>query len=199
MQTSQWSRGISNAFCDEFERDPKLGIAGGIGYEEQEDRVWRQRHGTGAGIWGACRAYRRECLDELLPLEEHMGWDTLDLMKAAMYGWQTRLFLDLPFRHHRSEGVRDGSRFRTWSIQGQANHYMGYRISYLLIRTLYRMLKEPAAIGLLVGYTRAVARRQPQCADLALRSYVREQQSVRQLPRRVREALQPREALADRL
>jgi hypothetical protein len=118
-------------------------------------------------------------------------------MKAAMNGWQTRLFLDLPFRHHRREGVRDGGRFRTWSIQGQANHFMGYRISYLLIRTVYRMLRDPAAIGLLAGYLGAVARRRPQCADLELRSYVRSEQSVRKLPTRVREALRPRAALAD--
>ena len=74
----------------EFEQEPRLGIAGGIGYEEQEDGTWRQRHGTGAAVWGACRAYRVECLREILPLEEHMGWDTLDLMKAQVKGWRQR-------------------------------------------------------------------------------------------------------------
>jgi hypothetical protein len=182
----------------EFERDPRLGIAGGIGYEEHADGQWRQRHGTGPAVWGACRAYRRGCLEEILPLEEHMGWDTLDLMKARVKGWRVEVFYDIAFRHHRVEGQRDGRRLRTSMIQGEAAHFMGYRPSYLLVRTLYRMLREPAAIGLLAGYVRARARRKPRCADLELRAYVRSQQSLRNIPRRAREALRPREVLVDR-
>jgi poly-beta-1,6-N-acetyl-D-glucosamine synthase len=182
----------------EFERDARLGIAGGIGYEKQPDGVWRQRHGTGNAVWGGCRAYRRECLREILPLEEHMGWDTLDLMKANLKGWKTEVFYDLAFRHHRVEGERDGRRLRTTLIQGEAAHYMGYRVSYLLLRTLYRMLRDPAAIGLLLGYARAGARRKPRLSDSELRAYVRSQQSIRRLPLRIREALRPRIALAER-
>jgi glycosyltransferase involved in cell wall biosynthesis len=181
----------------EFERNPRLGIAGGIGYEEQADGSWRQRHGTGEAVWGACRAYRRECLDHILPLEEHMGWDTLDLMKANVKGWETRVFYDLSFRHHRGEGERDGNRLRTTTIQGEAAHYMGYRIPYLVLRTLYRLLRDPAAIGLLVGYVRARVRRAPRCADRELVDYVRRQQSFRSLPARMREARRAREVLVD--
>lgn len=182
----------------EFQRDPELGIGGGIGYEEQADGVWRQRHGTGPAVWGACRAYRRECLHEILPLEEHMGWDTLDLMKANLKGWKTEVFYDLAFRHHRVEGERDGHRLRTTTIQGEAAYYMGYRPSYLVVRALYRTLRDPAAIGLLVGYARARVGRRPRLADPELRAYVRRQQSLRRLPLRVREALRPRTPLVDR-
>lgn len=181
------------------ERVPEADLATAARPERYETHgVWRQRHGTGPGVWGACRAYRRDCLDELLPLEEHMGWDTLDLQKAVVKGWVSQLFLDLPFRHHRSEGIRDGARFRTWVIQGEATHFMSYRVSYLLVRTLYRVPRDPTAVGLLVGYGRALARRRPRCGDSELRRYVRDQQSLRRLPRRVREALRPRAALADR-
>jgi poly-beta-1,6-N-acetyl-D-glucosamine synthase len=181
------------------ERAPDADLAAAARPETNEEHgVWRQRHGTGPGVWGACRAYRRNCLDDLLPLEEHMGWDTLDLQKAVVKGWASQLFLDLPFRHHRSEGIRDGARFRTWVIQGEATHFMSYRVSYLLVRTLYRVPRDPTAIGLLVGYGRALARRRPRCGDSELRRYVREQQSLRRLPRRVREALRRRAVLADR-
>jgi biofilm PGA synthesis N-glycosyltransferase PgaC len=182
----------------EFERDPRLGIAGGIGYEVQLDGLWRQRHGTGTQIWGACRAYRHACLLDVLPLEEHMGWDTLDLVKARVHGWTTEIFYELGFRHHRVEGERDGRRFRTTLIQGEAAHFMGYRFSYLAVRTLYRSLRDPASIGLLVGYLRARVRGKPQCSDASLRAYVRSQQRLRNLPIRIREALRPRAALTDR-
>lgn len=182
----------------EFERDPSLGIAGGTGYERQPDGAWRQRHGTGPAVWGGCRAYRRECLSDVLPLEEHMGWDTLDLMKANLKGWRTEVFYDVAFKHHRVEGERDGHRFRTALIQGEGAHFMGYRLSYLAVRTLYRALRDPAALGLIVGYGRARVRRAPRCADPELRAYVRSHQKLRKLPLRVREALRPRRELAER-
>jgi poly-beta-1,6-N-acetyl-D-glucosamine synthase len=179
----------------EFGRNPRLGIAGGIGYERQPDGVWRQRHGTGPAVWGANRAYRRECLRDILPLEERMGWDTIDLMKANIRGWRTEVFYDLAFKHHRVEGERDRSRFWTSMVQGEAAHYMGYRPSYLAVRTLYRMLRDPAAVGLLVGYGRARISGMPRCADPGLREYVRRQQRITKLPLRIREALRTRAVL----
>jgi poly-beta-1,6-N-acetyl-D-glucosamine synthase len=179
----------------EFERNSRLGVASGTCYEVEADGVWRQRHVTGPGVWAACRGYRRECMDDILPLEERMGWDTLDLVKANVMGWETEIFFDLGFRHHRPEGKRDGRRLRTWMIQGEASHYMEYRVSYLLARTIYQMARSPAAIGLLAGYARARVRRLPRCPDSELRAYVRRQQRLRSLPLRAREAMRPRAVL----
>jgi biofilm PGA synthesis N-glycosyltransferase PgaC len=179
----------------EFEHDERLGIAGGIGYERQADGVWRQRHGTGASVWGASRGYRRTCLDKILPLEERMGWDTIDLVAAEVRGWRTRAFLDIPFLHHRSEGERDPSRFSIWLKQGHAAHYMGYRFSYLAIRILYRAARDPWAVGIAWGYLGAALRREPRCADTSVRAHVRQQQRISQLPRRAREAMRRRAVL----
>lgn len=181
--------------AEAFARDPRLGIAGGIGFEEDPDGVWRHRHGTGPAVWGACRGYRRECLAEILPLEEHMGWDTLDLMKASLHGWHVEALETLSYRHHRPEGLRDGHRFRTSLIQGEAAYYMGYRPSYLAIRTLYRMLRNPHAVGMIAGYARALVERQPRCADDELRAHLRNEQSIRRIPVRIREAVRPRPEL----
>lgn len=183
-----------------FERNDRLGVAGGTCYEEQPNGEWRQRHNTGPPVWGACRAYRRECLREVLPLEEHMGWDTLDLMKARLKGWDVEVMHDLPFRHHRPEGERDGGRFKTYIIRGEGAYFMGYRVSYLTVRMLYRALRSrsPAALGLMVGYVRARIARRQQCSDAELRAYLRSEQSFRRLPARAREVLRPRATLADR-
>jgi poly-beta-1,6-N-acetyl-D-glucosamine synthase len=180
---------------EEFARDPRLGIASGVCHELQPDGTWRERHGTGAGVWGACRAYRRECLNEIVPLEERMGWDTIDAVAAAVRGWSARVVPTLPFFHHREEGGRDRSRYAHWYSQGGAAHYMGYRFSYLAFRTMYRLLGELAAVGLLAGYLDAARRHEPKCADAAVRAYVRSEQSFRKLPRRAKEALQPRRRL----
>jgi hypothetical protein len=180
----------------EFERGDRLGIAGGIAYELEPDGVWRQRHSTGTGVWGASRAYRRTCLEEILPLDERMGWDTLDLAAASVRGWDVRVLADLPFLHHRKEGSRESSRFRHWVSHGQAAYYMGYRPMYLFLRTAYRMVRDPSALGISVGYFGSALHRESRCRDAAVTAYVRREQRLRRLPTRIRQARQTRAALA---
>ena len=61
-------------------------------------------------------------------------------------------------------------------------HYMGYRFTYLLARTSYRMAREPAAAGMVWGYLAAVGSRRPRYADEAVRRHLRRQQGVGALP-----------------
>ena len=113
----------------QFDDDPALGIAGGVCHELHGD-VWRPRPVTAeAHVWGATRAYRRECLADVLPLEPRLGFEAVDELKAALAGWSTRTILDVPFFHHRREGERDGARWRAWAAEGDLAHYMTYRPS----------------------------------------------------------------------
>jgi biofilm PGA synthesis N-glycosyltransferase PgaC len=173
---------------DGFRAEPKLGIAGGSAYEE-EDGMWRRRHMTRTSVWGAARAYRRACLEDVLPLEERMGWDSIDEFKANVHGWRTRTFLDLPFRHHRREGGRELDRRSVWSTQGRLAYYLGYRPSYLVVRSLFRTLREPAALAMLPTYAGQLVRRQPRYPDRDVRAYLRDQQRARRLWTTAQEAL----------
>jgi biofilm PGA synthesis N-glycosyltransferase PgaC len=182
----------------EFTTDPRLGVASGSAYEQDADGIWRERHGTGPGVWGACRAYRWACLQDVLPLEQRMGWDTIDLITAEVRGWNARLFSGAPFYHHRAEGVRDGGAFRRWRAQGHASHYMGYRFSYLLARSAFRMARQPAALGILVGFVEASLRREPRHRDPSVLAWLRGEQRLRKLPVRMQEALRSRRRLDSR-
>jgi len=177
-----------------FAQDARLGIASGTCYELEGD-AWRQRHVTGSTVWGASRMYRWTCLEEVLPLEERFAWDGIDEIKANARGWRTTTFVDLPFRHHRPEGVRDESQFRARASQGRAAHYMGYRPWYIALRGMRHMLREPAALGLIWGYAAAELSGAERCPDVAARAYLRSQQSIRRLPRRVRETLAHRRTM----
>lgn len=169
-----------------FAADPALGLASG-GCVELVDGDWQERPVTGTHVWGAARAYRRACLDDVLPLDERMGWDGLDQLRAATRGWKVERVPGLQFRHHRREGARDGSRRRVWAAQGSAAHYMGYRTSYLLLRTLHRARREPAALAILGAYLLAALRREARCPDLEVRKQLRRQQRARHLLARARE------------
>ena len=103
-------------------------------------------------VWGATRAYRSDCLADLMALEPCMGWDGLDEVSVQLRGMRTQTFVDLPFRHHRPEGGRELSSLHQGEALGRAAWYMGYRPTYLTLRALYRARREPAALGMLWGY-----------------------------------------------
>jgi poly-beta-1,6-N-acetyl-D-glucosamine synthase len=173
-----------------FVDDPRLGIAGGSGFE-LEAGVWRQQFATRGTVWGATRAYRWDCLQDVWPLEERLGWDGLDELQATVRGWKTATLLDLPFRHHRRVGQRDGRRRVFWEAEGRLAHYMGYRVGYLIARVAYRAVRErdPAAVRMLSGYAAAAIRREPRWGDEVARAHLRDLQRLRNLPARRREAL----------
>jgi glycosyltransferase involved in cell wall biosynthesis len=170
----------------EFERDPLLGIAGGICLELEGGR-WVPRHSTGGHVRGATRAYRWTCLQAVQPLATQVGWDGIDELRATALGWRTRTIARLPFRHHRAVGQRDGMR-RAYLAQGEAAHYMGYRPSYLIMRTLFRARRDVAALAMVWGYFAAAARRRPRCPDPLAQRELRSQQRLRSLPVRALEA-----------
>lgn len=179
---------------DHFERllrhfavDPRLGIASSLCLEEDGGR-WRPRYSTRSHARGAVRAYRSACLRDVMPLEQRMGWDGIDEIKAAVRGWRSATVEDVAFLHHRQLGEREGAASR-WARQGEMAHYMGYRPSYLVFRALYRALREPAALAMVAGYVAAAVHRSPRYPDAEVRSWLRREQSLRRLPQRAREAL----------
>jgi poly-beta-1,6-N-acetyl-D-glucosamine synthase len=174
----------------EFDADAQLGIASGSGQERDALGEWRTRPLAPGSAWGASRAYRWPCLQGVLPLEEAMGWDGIDQLKAELRGWTTRTVLDLPFRHHRAEGERDGARSAAWAAHGRASYYMGYRFSYLVLRSLHHARRQPSALQMIPAFVWSAARRQPQCRDAEVRQHLRAQQRVRALLGRSRQLRQ---------
>lgn len=170
-----------------FEVDDRLGIAGGACLELQKGR-WQPVYVTGDHVRGASRAYRRECLDAVTPLPERVGWDGIDELKAAVLGWKTSVIPGLEFLHHRKLGARDGGSTRRWVQQGHGAHYMGYRPSYLLIRTLHHARRDPAALAMLAGYVSSAVRGEDRYGDASVRDYLKTQQRLRMLGARAREA-----------
>lgn len=160
-----------------FTDDPQLGIASGTCYE-LEDGQWERRTKADTTVWGASRAYRWDCVQDVLALEARMGWDGLDEIRVQLRGYHTETFLELPFRHNRPEGGRELTSLHHGEALGRASWYMGYRPSYLALRALYRARREPAALAMIWGYTAAAARRAPRCPDPDVVRTLRERQRL---------------------
>ena len=182
------AQGYFETLLDHFAADSTLGIASGSAYE-LDASDWRQRHVTGGTVWGATRAYRRACLDDIWPLEERHGWDGLDQLAARAQGWTTRTLTDLQFLHHRPEGERDGSRWSHWQTCGDTAYYMGYRPWYLVMRAVHQARTEITGLALIAGYTSAAVRRAPRWQNEAGRQVLRDDQSLGNLGQRWREAV----------
>ena len=169
-----------------FAEDPALGLASGSRCEPR-DGIWRQRHLTGTSVEAQARTYRWDCWRDVLPLEPRLGWDGVDEVTAILRGWTTLVLRDLHFRHHRCIGDREG-RLRARLAEGEAAHYMGYRMSYLAARAAWHAREEPVAPAIPAGYLRSVLRRRSRCPDPAVRAHVRRRQSPRHLVRTWAEA-----------
>ncbi|HYY32208.1 MAG TPA: glycosyltransferase [Gaiellaceae bacterium] len=172
---------------DAFAIEPTLGIAGGTCYEWSHGR-WSPQRVTRSHVRGATRAYRWACLQDVLPLEERIGWDGIDELKARARGWGTASLPDLRFHHHRALGRRENA-FRVWLAQGEMAHYMWYRPSYVVLRSLFRSRRNPAAVAMIGGYIAAALRRRRRLDDESAVAHLRHEQSLRRLPQRIREAI----------
>lgn len=166
------------ALVDHFATDERLAIASGTCYEMQ-DGSWRRRTKAAGTVWGACRAYRWDCVADVQALEPRMGWDGLDEVRVGLRGMHSKTFVDLPFHHHRTEGGRELSSLHQGAALGRASWYMGYRPTFLAIRALYRARENPAALGMIWGYAAAGIARERQCPEADLIAAVRDRQRLR--------------------
>ena len=182
-----FSHDFFDRLVSRFEEDARLGIASGLCLE-LDDGVWTPTYSTRSHARGATRAYRRGCFASVSPLEAEVSWDSVDELRARAAGWIVATLPDIPFYHHRKWRTRDG-RMRSWFRYGLMSHRLGYRPSYLLMRAGYRMAQDPAAVALVGGYLVAVARRRARHPDENLRYVLRDEQRLRHVRRRYREAL----------
>jgi biofilm PGA synthesis N-glycosyltransferase PgaC len=166
-----------------FEAQPDLGMASGACHELEDGR-WVRRRIVQSTVWGATRAYRWECLPAVMDLEPRLGWDGLDELRAHRMGYRTDGFTDIGFEHHRPEHAREPGRWRAHVAQGRASWYMGYRPSYLALRTLYRAREDRAALAMAWGYLHAAAGRAPRFPEPEIRRALRDRQRLSRTLRR---------------
>lgn len=178
--------GLTAAFAE----DPELGIASGVMTEPRDDR-WEDIPLLDDHCMGPTRAYRRSCLECVLPLEDGYNYATVDETKAHLAGYTTATVRHLRFRHHRPEGSGEGSGWKNWRNQGLACHQMHYRPLYVLARCGFRIRSEPRALALVAGYAEGFVRRVPRYDDPRVVHALRERQRLRRLPVAVR-ARRPR-------
>jgi biofilm PGA synthesis N-glycosyltransferase PgaC len=168
----------------EFERNPRLGIGGGVCFERKNGRLVEQRNPK-FHVRGALKTYRMSCFREIGGLEMELGWDTVDEIRANMLGWQTRSFPQLRVVHHRKTHASSGA-LRGEVHSGRAAYFSGYHPLFMFFRAVKTMFCPPYILGgifMMMGYLSGYVKKYPQVGDPSLIRYLRKQQMNRLLGR----------------
>lgn len=164
----------------EFDSDPRLGIAGA--YLSAPDPT------TGALTREPCRPehargptkfYRRGCYEQIAPLTAALGWDTADEIAARRHGWRTAA-IGCPSGdtvHLRPTGAHDG-RLRAHYRWGICAYGIGQHPLWIAASAARRLRNRPpivASLAFVAGWLAARARRAPR-APAEVRAFGRSEQ-----------------------
>jgi biofilm PGA synthesis N-glycosyltransferase PgaC len=169
----------------EFERDPELGLAGGLYADPDPDcegEGWKvmnippEHH-----VPGTLKCYSLACFQAVGGMHERLGWDTIDETYARMRGYRTRAFADLIAFHHRPWGSADGT-LRGRARHGQCAYIVHFTLPWVILRALKVARARPrglSGVAFLYGYLRSAAYRIPRVEDPAFRRFVRSELRAR--------------------
>jgi glycosyltransferase involved in cell wall biosynthesis len=164
----------------EFEKNPELGIAGGMVFTFIGDRFVSQKVALDS-VAGAVQLFRRWCFEQIggyliLP---HGGIDAAAEITARMKGWKVRTFPELRVLEHRRTGTATARPLASRVNEGQRFQSLGYGFPFLWLRCMYRWKDRPRAIGsaaTLFGYLKGVITGSPLVLPPDVVRYLRAEQ-----------------------
>ncbi len=165
----------------EFAVRPRLGMASGVTFMQTANGKLVQEKVAKDFVVGPIKLYRRACFEDIGGLEPHLGWDTIDVYRARMRGWETANYPDLVVIHLRQMGTAKGIIWGKMKT-GMGEHYYGSHPLFVLARCIYRMSERPYGVigfSIALGYLRALVRREPRIADVEFIKFLREEQLAR--------------------
>jgi glycosyltransferase involved in cell wall biosynthesis len=138
---------------EEFDRNPRLGIAGGFIYERMNWQ-WQCRQGNSEdSVAGGIQMVRRSCFDQIggyVPLY-YGGSDSLALLDARMAGWAVFARPDLHVFHYRPTSSAGGKWRGIWR-EGFERASFGSHPVYEFFRCCHRLTHRPFMLGSAVRY-----------------------------------------------
>ena len=164
----------------EFDKDSKLGVAGGMVSTCIGDKFVSQEVALDS-VAGAVQLFRRECFEQIngymvLPLG---GIDAAAEIMSRMNGWRTRTFPFLIVLEHRRTGTATANPLSARVKDGQRLQSLGYGWLFLCLRCLYRSMDRPIFVGsaaTLYGYFKGVINRYPVVLPPDVVQYLRSEQ-----------------------
>ena len=161
----------------EFEKDPKLGIAGGgCFYKESElltfEKVYKFH------VRGAARVYRMTCWYSFGGTIDKLGWDAIDVYHARMLGWKTRSFNEIKMIHHVPTWTKGGL-LHGMNRSGRMEYLMGTLPLFFILKCIRKLKCKPyflCSTALMFGYLISFIKREEKVVDNELLHFIRREQ-----------------------
>lgn len=172
----------------QFESDAGLGMTGPFIAEADPSGTVARKPCGPEHVEGSTKFYRRECFEQIAPIDAFLGWDTIDESRARLRGWATRSFAAPggdPL-HMRPMGAQDG-RLRAYRRWGLCAYAYGAHPAHVVAYGGRLARQRPyiaGGVSYLAGWLGAALRRVPR-AEPELRAFVRRDQ-WRRMTRRLR-------------
>ena len=167
----------------EFERDPNLGLGGGI-IQELINGEYISQNISKNSVAGAVQLFKRELFEKIggyLHLK-YGGIDAAAEVMVRMHGKEVKTFPEFKVLHHRRVAKGKGSIFKARFRQGIMYYLLGYHPLFQMVRCLYRLRDKPYLIGsviMLCGYLWSGIRRYPRPVPEDVVKYLRSEQLQR--------------------
>ncbi|MEO7426978.1 MAG: glycosyltransferase family 2 protein [Fibrobacteria bacterium] len=146
-----------------FENNPRQGMVSGHPFTIEAGRKILERHGDRFPS-GTARVYRRDYLEKIGYWVPSVGWDTVDILRMRMRGFEVLVLHDLEYHHIRRMGTRNG--YMDGMLRDGRNAYLtGYAPWFFLLRAVFNGIYRPYLLRtacMLAGYTAAWCKRLPR-------------------------------------
>jgi len=169
---------------DQFEANPKLGVAG---TPFTQDGAYDSARDSFAGenyVAGPCQMFRYECFAEIggYVASRNGGVDWIAVQSARMKGWTVRSFPQKRYHHCRIMGTAETSKAGAFFDYGVQAYILGTSLIWHIFRVTYRMMEKPYVIcglALLAGYIYAAMKRLDRPVSTELIRFHRDEQMAR--------------------
>jgi glycosyltransferase involved in cell wall biosynthesis len=133
-----------------LERDPRIGLIGGLIHEPDLMGVWRVTHSNPSWcVGGAVHFFRRPCFEQIggYPKLPRGGEDTIVEYLVRGHGWGASVAHDAELRHHKPSVVPQHHAVRAAWRMGVQEYLWGSTMLFETVKSAGRAFKPPYFIG----------------------------------------------------
>ena len=144
-----------------FEKDPKIGIAGGIPFIKKKDKWVFETVASKNHVRGPIKSYRKKCFEDIGGLKKSVGWDSIDVLLAKYYGWEVQTNKDLHVKHLKPTGKTYSK--NTKHLRGIALYKMRFGLTLTIIASLKSAFNKKRVsyfLNSIIGYFKAKSEKQ---------------------------------------
>ncbi|MBV33441.1 MAG: hypothetical protein CBC35_01415 [Planctomycetes bacterium TMED75] len=167
---------------EEFDDDPKLGLAGGVAIDVGLPRDVFPRNRK--DVPGALQFFRKSCfqsIGSLIAVPEG-GWDCLTCAVARKNGFTTKLVTSLVVDHLKPRNVSKGGKLRRIWQMGIRDYALGYHPLFEFVKCLGKYRISPPLLGAFLwwlGYCQAALQRRRRRVPDEIIKFTRNEQLIR--------------------